>query len=93
MRAATAEREAEAELATARAEAEAAEHDAAEALSRELSELDERARIVREALVRAIEEDAARTVLHYRSLTDAEVESLAAFAIADATGLGAGGAA
>jgi hypothetical protein len=86
-RLADADREAEAMLTGARQRAEACERDAAGALARELAGLDERARLAREALVRGIEEEAARVVQRYRNLTDAEIAQLAAASVADATGL------
>jgi len=87
-RLADAERDAEALLVAARAEALMLDRRATEALAGELAELDERARLAREALVRRIEGDAERAVQRYRTLTDAEIARLAAGAVAEATGLG-----
>ena len=85
--AAAAEREAEALLAVARLGAASGARESAQALERELTRLDERARSVRETLVRTIEAEAARNIARYRSLSDAEVAGLAAEAAAEVTGL------
>lgn len=82
-----AERKAESLLAAARADAEACERDAELALARELAALDEATRAERESATRAIEDEAGRTVRHYRSLDSALVERLAAWVAAEVTGL------
>lgn len=83
-----AERAAAAFIAAARAAAAVREREAEAALARELAALDEGARTQREALVLAIEQEAARTVQRYRSLSDAEIAQFAASAVAEVTGLG-----
>jgi vacuolar-type H+-ATPase subunit H len=87
-RLADAERAAAEIIAAARAAATTREQEAEAALARELAALDERARTERAALVLAIEQEAARTVQRYRSLSDAEVGQFAASAVAEVTGLG-----
>jgi hypothetical protein len=88
VRMADAERAAAAIIADARAAVAVREQEAEAALARDLAVLDERARTERAALVLAIEEEAARTVQRYRSLVDSEVARLAAYAVAEVTGLG-----
>ncbi|MFI5310911.1 MAG: hypothetical protein ACHQQ3_06730 [Gemmatimonadales bacterium] len=87
-RQADAERAASVIIATARAAAAVREQEADAALAHELSALDEDARTTRAALVLAIEQEAARTVQRYGSLSDAEVARLAAYAVVEVTGLG-----
>jgi mannose/cellobiose epimerase-like protein (N-acyl-D-glucosamine 2-epimerase family) len=87
-RLADAQRAAAAIIAAARAAAAVREQEAEAALARALAALDKRARTEREALVLAIEQEAARTVERYRSLSDTEVARLAAYVVAEVTGLG-----
>ena len=89
-RLADAERAGAAIIADARAAAAVREQEAEAALASELAALDERSRTERTALVLAIEQEAARTVQRYRSLVDAEVARLAAYAVEEVTGLGPG---
>lgn len=85
--AAAAEGEAKALLAVARLDAASGARESAQALEGELTRLDERARSVRETLVRTVEAEVARTISRYRSLSDAEVARLAAEVAAEVTGL------
>jgi hypothetical protein len=88
---ASAEKEASALLATARDEAAATAGVAESALGIELAALDEQARAERDAATKAIEDEAARSVQHYRELDDATVARLAEAMAVDVAGLSTAG--
>ena len=79
--------ECEALVAAARAEATVINTDAAAALERSLAAQRDEAVRAREADVRSIESTAARTILRYESLSDAEIDRLAEFVAGRVTGL------
>jgi hypothetical protein len=78
---------AEALVAGARADANSREREVEARLATDLAALDQRARMARENLVRAIEAEAAQTANRYRSLSDAEVARLAELVASEVTGL------
>jgi hypothetical protein len=84
---AAAEREAAELNAAARLEAGAFELEAEAALTAELAALAKRDGDARAALVRRIEEDGARLVASYGTLSQADIERHAAFVVSDVTGL------
>jgi hypothetical protein len=87
---ARAERESAAVIAAAHADADASLREAATSLSAELGALEARDASARDAMVRRLEDEAARLSNRYRTLAEPEVERLAAIAVRDVTGLDAG---
>lgn len=86
-RLAEADREAATLLASAKSDAGTIEREAATSLAAELAALDAGGAIEREALVRAIEDEARRTVAYYDGLAAQAIDTLAAQVITDVTGL------
>ncbi len=82
-----AEQEAATLTAAAHSDAEAIEPEAATALAAELAALEKRDGDARAELVRKLEDEGSRLVTRYQTLADEEVERLAAFVVADITGL------
>jgi hypothetical protein len=84
---AAAAREAESLIAAARAQADAIKLEGDAALGVELAQAEANAAAARFALVRTLEAEGGRLVVRYRTLTETEISSMAAFIICEATGL------
>ena len=82
-----AEQEAATLTAAAHSDAEAIEREAAAALAAELATREKRDGDARAELVRKLEDEGAQLVTRYQTLADEEIERLAAFVVADITGL------
>lgn len=80
-------------VAAARTEAASYEGAAAAALEAELAALAERDALARAELTRSLEAESARLVARYDALGSDEIARLAAFVIADVTGLAPEGSA